>query len=306
MVFEFPELQGVMGGIYAEAEGEPEEVWKAIYHQCLPVGVEADSPPDRIQLGAATISWTALSLADKLDTVAGLSIAGERLSGSRDPFGLRRQLQGIVRILVDLHELTGLSAEPRIADLVARAGVGFGVQPDNWLPTVLADYAVAERARHLFRTRGFDFGELNAVVPPDFDGSPRRARLILSALQTLRGSEDLHALAILFKRVKNITKETATGGEIDRDALAEPAERALLEQIDARRPRVDAAVGRSDYRGAFAEIAGLRAPVDRFFTEVFVMAEDARLRSARLALMASLRDLVLHLADISEIIPQTE
>ena len=306
MVFEFPELQGVMGGIYAEAEGEPEEVWKAIYHQYLPVGVEADSPPDRIQLGAATISWTALSLADKLDTVAGLSIAGERLSGSRDPFGLRRQLQGIVRILVDLHELTGLSAEPRIADLVARAGVGFGVQPDNWLPTVLADYAVAERARHLFRTRGFDFGELNAVVPPDFDGSPRRARLILSALQTLRGSEDLHALAILFKRVKNITKETATGGEIDRDALAEPAERALLEQIDARRPRVDAAVGRSDYRGAFAEIAGLRAPVDRFFTEVFVMAEDARLRSARLALMASLRDLVLHLADISEIIPQTE
>ena len=89
-------------------------------------------------------------------------------------------------------------------------------------------------------------------------------------------------------------------------ALTEPAEQALVAELDARRPRVDAAVKARDYRQAFTEIAALRPVVDRFFTEVFVMAEDARLRQARLTLMAELRDLILMLADISEIVPQTE
>src|SRR5687768_10141916 len=83
MVFEFPELQGTMGGIYAREQGQPEEVWKAVYHQYLPIGVEADAPPSREQLGAAAVSWAAASLADKMDTVAGLFFAGERPSGSR-------------------------------------------------------------------------------------------------------------------------------------------------------------------------------------------------------------------------------
>jgi glycyl-tRNA synthetase beta chain len=106
--------------------------------------------------------------------------------------------------------------------------------------------------------------------------------------------------------VKNIAKELKSDASLDRSALAEPAERALLDELDARRPRIEAAAARSDYRGAFVEIAGLRAAVDRFFTEVFVMADDVRVRTARLTLMADLRDLILHLADISEIVPQTE
>jgi len=111
---------------------------------------------------------------------------------------------------------------------------------------------------------------------------------------------------VLFKRVKNIAKELRGEAALDRAALTEPAERALLDELDARRPRIEAAAGRSDYRGAFVEIAGLRAAVDRFFTEVFVMADDVRVRNARLKLMADLRDLILNLADISEIVPQTE
>jgi glycyl-tRNA synthetase beta chain len=122
----------------------------------------------------------------------------------------------------------------------------------------------------------------------------------------MRGSEDFQALAVLFKRVKNIAKEPGDDAPLDREALGEPAERALLEELDLRRPRIEAAVARSDYRAAFVDIAGLRAAVDRFFTEVFVMAEDVRIRNVRLKLMAELRDLILHLADISEIIPQTE
>jgi glycyl-tRNA synthetase beta chain len=200
---------------------------------------------------------------------------------------------------MDLPELTGVDREIAIGPLFA-AAAGDGGTAD---PAAQA-FAI-ERVRFILEHRGYSL-EVVRGATPSADVSPLRARRVAEALQGMRASEDFQALAVLFKRVKNITKDTPAGDAFDRGALLEPAERALLEQIDARRPRVDAAVARSDYRTAFAEIAGLRAAVDRFFTEVFVMAEDARLRSARLALMASLRDLILDLADISEIIPETE
>ena len=108
MVRELTELQGTMGGIYAREEGLPEEIWKAIYYHYLPIGVEADAPPARQQLGAAAVTWSAVSLADKLDSVVGMFWAGERPTGSRDPLGLRRQAQGAMKILVDLPDLAGL------------------------------------------------------------------------------------------------------------------------------------------------------------------------------------------------------
>jgi glycyl-tRNA synthetase beta chain len=122
----------------------------------------------------------------------------------------------------------------------------------------------------------------------------------------MRTLEDFQALAVLFKRVKNITRELVEVPALDREALAEPAELALLDALDARRPAIDAAAQRAEYVRAFTEIAAMRPLVDRFFTEVFVMAEDVRVRTARLALMAHLRDSILGLADISEIVPQTE
>jgi len=307
MVFEFTELQGTIGGIYARAEGLPEQIWKSIYYQYLPLGVEADAPPSREQLGAAAVPWAAVSLADKVDTFVSLSSAGERATGSRDPFGLRRQTQGAVRILMDLPELTGIDREIWLAGILERAAGGSGAAAATW-PAETAQAALAfaiERVRFALETRGFA-PEVVRAATPSGDVSPLRARRVAEALQGMRASEDFQALAALFKRVKNIARDAAQTGALDRDPLTEPAERVLLEQLDARRPRVEAAVSRSDYRAAFAEIAGLRAAVDRFFTEVFVMADDERLRTARLKLMADLRDLILHLADISEIIPQTE
>src|SRR6188472_2588867 len=111
MVRELTELQGTMGGIYAREEGLPEAVWKAIYFHYLPVGVESDSPPTKQQLGAAAVTWAAVALADKIDTVVGMYAAGERPTGSRDPLGLRRQAQGIVKILADLPALTGIERQ---------------------------------------------------------------------------------------------------------------------------------------------------------------------------------------------------
>ena len=123
MVRELTELQGTMGGIYAREEGLPEAVWKAIYHHYLPLGIEPAAPPSRADLGAAAVTWAAVSIADKLDTVVGLFAAGERPTGTRDPFGLRRQAQGMLRTMVDLPELAGLDV-PVPLDRMLAAGAG--------------------------------------------------------------------------------------------------------------------------------------------------------------------------------------
>ena len=304
MVFEFPELQGTMGGVYAKAEGEPEQVWKAIYFHYLPIGVEADAPPNRQQLGAAAVTWAALSLADKLDTFVSLSSAGEKATGSRDPFALRRQVQGAVRILMDLPELTGIDREISATALLAEAGSLAGAAWTTDMASAAQAFAV-ERVRYALEQRRFPIEVARAATSPA-DLRPLRARRIAEALQSVRASEDFQGLAVLFKRVKNIAKALTEQAPLDRTVLVEPAEQALLAELDARRPRVEHAAAAHDYRKAFTEIAGLRAAVDRFFTDVFVMADDARLRTARLTLMADLRDLILDLADISEIVPQTE
>jgi glycyl-tRNA synthetase beta chain len=282
-------------------------VWKAIYYQYLPVGVEADAPPSREQLGSAAVTWAAVSLADKIDTFVSLSKAGERATGSRDPFGLRRQMQGAVRILMDLPQLTGIDREVSLSPILARAAEGTSAATGPWKPE-LSDAALtfaSERVRFALEQRGFSIEVVRAATSAG-DVNPLRARRIAEAIQGIRGSEDFQALAVLFKRVKNIARERQSSGSLDRGAITEAAELALLGEVDTRRPRIEAAAARSDYRAAFVEIAGLRAAVDRFFNEVFVMADDARTRDARLTLMADLRDLILHLADISEIIPQTE
>lgn len=320
MVFEFPELQGTMGGIYAREEGQPEQVWKAIYYQYLPVGVEADAPPTREQLGSAAVTWAALSLADKLDTFVSLSKAGEKATGSRDPFGLRRQMQGAVRILMDLPELTGVDKELSLSLLFDRVADESPTPDSEWQKAVALNAWIAfanERVRYALEQRGFPIEVARAATSFEGHVVPLRSRRVADALKGMRTSQDFQALAVLFKRVKNIAPSTrasgarsgqATDGDqpLDRAALTEPAERALLDELDRRRPAIEQAAGAADYRKAFTEIAGLRTAVDRFFTEVFVMADDERLRNARLKLMADLRDLILQFADISEIVPKTE
>jgi glycyl-tRNA synthetase beta chain len=303
MVFEFPELQGTMGGVYAREEGQPEQVWKTIYHHYLPVGVEADAPPGKADLGAAAVTWAAVALADKLDTVTGLMHAGERATGSRDPFALRRQMHGIVRVLMDLPELAGIEREIAVGPLADRARQAF-VGATAAVTEQAAGFGV-ERVRFALEQRGFPVEIIRAVTSTP-DVVPLRARRVAEALQRMRSSEDFQALAVLFKRVKNIARELADVPALDREALTEPAERALLSALDGARPGIDAAAARADYTRAFTDVAALRPVVDRFFTEVFVMAEDARVRTARLTLMATLRDMILALADISEIVPHTE
>src|SRR6476659_3430759 len=197
MVREFTELQGTMGGIYAREEGQPEAVWKSIYYHYLPVGVEAEAPPSRQQLGGATVAWAAVALADKLDSVAGMFAAGERPTGSRDPLGLRRQAQGAVKILADLPELTGITARIELWDLVVQAS-------SSWAPSEDSQQALRtfmrERVIYLFEQRGFDVRNIRAVVPQSLERVDMvEARKKLEALAQMSGSVALQAVAQLFK-----------------------------------------------------------------------------------------------------------
>jgi glycyl-tRNA synthetase beta chain len=203
---------------------------------------------------------------------------------------------------MDLPELTGLDREVSLKSLVDAADVS-GAAETAWAG--LAAFA-QERTRYALEQRGVPLEIYRGATPPAGDVVPLRARHVADALQRMRASEDFQALAVLFKRVKNIAKELKGPAVLDRAALTEPAERALLAELDARQPRIEQAAAAADYRQAFTEIAGLRPAVDTFFTDVFVMVDDQRLRTARLTLMTDLRNLILHLADISEIVPQTE
>ena len=301
MVREFTELQGTMGGVYAREQGEPEWVWKAIYFHYLPVAVEAAAEPARAQLGEGAVTWAAVSLADKLDTLTGLIDAGEKPTGSRDPFGLRRAAHGVIRILVDLPELTGLTVAPTLSSLLPAGTDGF-----------LHEF-MTERLRYVLEQRGYDARNVRAVTHAGAATSPLVARRKLEALPAVVQTPAFQQLATAFKRVRNIARElddAAFDAEEKKQpdlakALKEPAEKALLKEIEARRPAIEKAANRGEgFAEAFAEAAGVGPAVDKFFTEVFVMAEEPALRAARLRLMKRLERLILRLADVSEIVAE--
>ena len=298
MVRELTELQGTMGGIYAREDGRPEEVWKAIYFHYLPVGVEASAPPTKEQLGKAAVSWAAVSLADKVDTLTGMFGAGERPTGSRDPYGLRRAAQGVARILVDLPDLAGL-------DLRLTLGQIFG-PPSPQAASADRDQFMLERVRFVLEQRGYDARNVRAVTSgtvPEL--SPLSAKRKLEVLPEFTDSEDFKQLAILFKRVKNIARNLAPDARDLGGKLTEPAEKALAAEVDRLTPVIEAAVKTgTGYRQAFAEAAKAGPAVAKFFDDVMVMADDAKLRDARLRLLRRLEGLILQLADVSEIVPE--
>jgi len=317
MVREFTELQGTMGGIYAREERQPEEVWKAIYYQYMPVGVEADAPPSRAQLGSAAVSWAALSLADKIDTVVGLWSAGEKVSGSRDPFGLRRGAQGIVRILVDLESLTGIRNGPTIGRLVSESG--FSVDPDS--RQRLLTFFV-ERLRHLMQTRGLSYEEIQTVTfeVRRLDEFPldvfwRRA----AALQQMRNSAEFGALASLFKRAANLVDSIGDQTGIARGlTLGDPPDVksapgfteidvTLFNDVKKLRTDLDTLSAERNEVGVLRRAAELRPRIDQFFEQVMVIAEDETLRRHRVGLLADLVDLIRsHIGEISFMVLRTE
>ena len=317
MVREFTELQGTMGGIYAREAGEPEAVWKAIYYQYLPMAVEADAPPTAAALGAGAVSWAALSIADKLDTLVGLFRAGERPTGSRDPYGLRRQAHGVLRVLADAETLVGVRIRTPLSRLIEAAeagleGVASDVNPADGRHA-LAEF-LAERVQSVLEARGAQRADVRAVLgrPDAALGTPLSdLQENVRALPEVARSASFRQLATAFKRVRNIGREysaeTFAADEAAGPALAgvleEPAEKALLAELDERGALITRAVeAGTGYRDAYLEAGRFEPVVARFFNEVFVMSDDPRLRQARLRLLKRLETLILQLGDISEIV----
>jgi glycyl-tRNA synthetase beta chain len=288
MVLEFPELQGIMGRYYAEHDGEAAEVAQALEEQYLPRFAADAIPHGRTGL--------ALALADRLDTLTGIFGIGQRPTGTKDPFALRRASIGVLNILIkgelnlDLRELLELAAaqhqELPYAESLVDEVLGYMLDRFRaWGQDegISAEAYLAVRARPV--TRPLDFA--------------RRLR----AVQGFAGREEAAALAAANKRVSNIlTKQGGDAGtQVDTRLLQEAAEKALHEALGAQRERVMPLFAEARYAEALDALADLREPVDAFFDQVMVMADDEAVRANRLALLSSLRALFLEVADIAQL-----
>jgi len=276
LVKEFTELQGVIGGLYARAQGEPEGVAIAIYEHYKPVSME-DSLP-------TTSAGQLLSIADKLDTLRGCFQVGLIPSGSKDPFALRRAGQGIVKILVE--------AKLRLPIRKLLAG-------DAPLEEFFLD-----RIRNYFRElRGFAYDEVNAVLASGWDDLVD-AEERLTAVRDVRPTENFEPVAAAFKRVKNILRQNAvTPSESVNEALIEAGPEA---DLYAAYTKAKSAVSRLGYREKLQAVANLRPEIDRFFDKVLVNAPDPAVRQNRLTLLHKMLTEFSTIADFSEIVTSTQ
>jgi glycyl-tRNA synthetase beta chain len=306
-----------MGGIYARAEGLPEAVWKAIYFHYLPVGVEADAPPSRTQLGQGAVTWAAVSLADKLDTIVGLFAAGERPTGSRDPYGLRRAAQGVIKLLVDLEPLAGLTVRPALGPMLWKAREGLVEKLK--LSAVTQEEKdqlwafFMERLRHLMQTRGLGNEEIQAITgQASFIDSVSAADLQDRVRELVRGrnTPSFAFVAEAYKRANNIVEsawgsiqtESSWGRHTDR--LREPAEIQLRAAMQRMGTDIKTALEKREPARALTAIASIQPELARFFDEVRVMVDDPALQEARLALLAEVRDRISEFGNISGLAPK--
>jgi glycyl-tRNA synthetase beta chain len=294
-VREFTELQGVVGGLYARAQGESDEVADAVYDHYRPVGL--DDPIPRNLTGCA------VALADKLDSVVGCFAVGVVPSGSSDPFALRRAASGIVKIILEKKLPVSLSlAIGAAAKTLLTHKPKKGVTPEQ--EAQILEF-ILDRARFVFREReGFAYDEVSAVFRAGADDlADVRKRLV--ALKAIRRSKNFEPLAVSFKRIRKIVEKAKLG---DQDALAVDvglfeggAERELHAAIRGAAGKVQADKRGGKYQEALEVIAGLRKVVDRFFEEVMVMTENEMVRRNRLALLSELLREFTTIADFSEI-----
>ncbi len=286
MVGEFPELQGIMGGYYASHDGETEEVAEAIEDHYKP-RFAGDALPRRM-------SGVALALADKLETLAGLFGIGALPSGDKDPFALRRHALGVIRMLIE-RELP-LDTE----ELVLRAFKAF--DPAHGQAQAELALFLRERLVGYLRDLGYSAQEVDAVLelrPPRWAELPKR----LAALQRFAALPEAPALAAANKRVGNILKKSdgAVGAEVRAALLVDAAELALSADLQAVSSKADAAFDAGDLEASLQALAALKTPVDAFFDQVMVNADDPALRANRLALLSKLHAAMNRVADLSRL-----
>jgi glycyl-tRNA synthetase beta chain len=286
MVGEFPELQGIMGGYYARHEGLRDGVAIAIEDHYKP-RFAGDALP-RNHTG------TVVALADKLETLVGLFGIGQLPTGDKDPFALRRHALGVIRILVENHMALELPA------LIQAALPAFGELIQDPSEALLNFFA--DRLAVSLRDQGYSAQEVDAVLalaPARLGDVPRR----LEAVRAFAALPESASLAAANKRVGNILKkiEGVLPSEVQPALLVEPAEQALAAALAAAKPQADRLFEQQDYAGSLQALAQLKGPVDAFFDDVMVNAEDAALRANRQALLKQLHEAMNRVADLSRL-----
>jgi glycyl-tRNA synthetase beta chain len=288
-------------------------VWKAIYYHYLPVAVEVDAPPSREQLGKAAVTWAAVSLADKLDTIVGLFRSGEKPTGSRDPYGLRRAAHGIVKTLVDLEPITGIGARPSLRNLLGPAGLKELEAGQTDSERFAFQSFLMDRVRHLMQTRGLEYEEIQATtgdVVKALDVNPADLVDRAKALKQKRHSDEFRAVAEAYKRANNIVEaewagiDTSTRWGRHAERLAEPAELRLKQALGRLAHEIEGALAQRQPVRALSAIGVIQPELAAFFAEVRVMNNDPLLQEARLSLLAELRDRIRVVGDISHLVPK--
>lgn len=285
MVGEFPELQGIMGRYYAQHDGEAPDVAIAIEEHYRPRFADDALP--------ASMVGTCVALADKLETLVGLFGVGEKPTGDKDPFALRRHAIGVLRMLMEKRLDIALDRLLAIAEgsfSVARAYTG---------ATGEVAAFVYDRLRGLLREQGYSANEVESVVSL----APQRIDLVpvqLAAVRAFMQMPEAESLTAANKRIGNILKKAGeVSAEFDASLLFEPAEKQLAAAFEQVRPMAQQRFAQGDYAGMLKSLAPLKLPVDAFFDDVMVNVEDARIRANRLALLAALRATMNRVADLS-------
>jgi glycyl-tRNA synthetase beta chain len=295
MVREFTELQGIVGGLYARAQGEPDDVADAIYDHYRPVGL--DDPIPRNLTGCA------VAMADKLDSIVGCFAVGVVPTGSSDPYALRRAALGIVKIIIEkklpvsLSMAVGASTKALLTHPPKR-----GVKPEQ--EAQILEF-ILDRARFIFREKlRFAYDEVSAVLRAGADDLVD-AEKRLRALRAIRKSKNFEPLAVSFKRTRKILEKANLKSDDSRrvhpDLFENQAEWGLFTAVREAAAKVEVEKRAGRYQEALEVIAGLRKAVDRFFDEVMVMVDNPTVRDNRLALLSELLREFTTIADFSEI-----
>lgn len=300
MVGEFSELQGIVGGLYARAQGEPVEIADAVYDHYKPQGLEEDIPRN--------LTGCTVSIADKLDSIMACFAVGAVPTGSSDPFALRRAALGIVKMILEKQLPLSLAAAVSAAAKTLRESAPHIAASEESQKQVL-DF-IHDRAKFILREKqGFAYDEINAVFAAGADDLIDAVER-LSAVRVIRGSKNFAPLAASFKRIRNILEKSAGGAQgvhgVKIDLLTDEPEK----QLYALSQRIGDEAGRrkreKKYKAALEKISELRPAVDLFFDKVHVMAEDREIRANRIALLAGLLKEFSTIADFSELAAEEE
>ena len=288
MVREFPSLQGQVGGLYLKKEKYPDAVWRAVYEHYLPGGAEDPIP--------SSTTGIILSLADKLDSIVGVVGLGVEVTGSRDPFGLRRNALGICRIILEKKLNFSFT---RLLDQVYKR---FGDQLELSRVEV-RNYCLEffkGRLQHIYEKEGFRYDLVRAALEPGMDNI-LHTKGRLKALDGLKASPDFEPMIQIAKRVNNILKDQPKY-KVDPGLLKEKEERELHTSLEIVRQNIDSILPKGEFARAQKMIYRMKSTIHTFFDEILVMAEDNQLRRNRLALLQEISDLLSKIADYSLVV----